>query len=80
MKALGAGCFFEHLMSDSLPALQSSIERQVELRDESAAAVPKLSCRIGYGRVGYDFGMSVGTLRCYSGISSAGSNLAIHMR
>ena len=28
----------------------------------------KLSCRIGYCCAGYDFGMSVGTLRCCSGI------------
>ena len=38
----------------------------------------KLSCLIGYVSASSDFGMSVGTLRCCSGISSAGSNLAMH--
>jgi hypothetical protein len=38
----------------------------------------KLPCPIGYGCAGSDFAMSVGTLRCCSGISSAGSNLAMN--
>ena len=57
-----------HALSECCHYLTAALERSA-----------KLSCRIGYGSAGHDFGMSVGTLRCCSGISSADSNLAMHM-